>query len=306
MTDTPFLAKDIQRFLGVEEDGQWGKATEAAARAKLGQPKDNTGRPWGSKRLIYGVQQAMLVEAGFPITIDGFIGPNTLDAFDRYHTKVKEAGVAKASMSDWSWWQSFKDWWYTDDQPSPVQGKLPVVKAPAPVAVVKPQPAPKPVTSMDLKRNDWPRQKDVEAFYGAKGENQTRIVLPYPMKIAWDQKQVVTTLVCHKKVSASVLRCLNAVKEHYTEEQIKAIGLDLYGGCLNVRKVRGGNTWSMHSWGIAIDFDPDHNQLAWNASKARLAKPDAKAFWQIWEAEGWTSLGRDRDFDWMHVQAAKL
>ena len=25
-----------------------------------------------------------------------------------------------------------------------------------------------------------------------------------------------------------------------------------------------------------------------------------------WEEEGWISLGRARDFDWMHVQAARL
>ena len=29
-------------------------------------------------------------------------------------------------------------------------------------------------------------------------------------------------------------------------------------------------------------------------------------FWEIVESEGWTSLGRARDFDWMHFQAPRL
>lgn len=62
----------------------------------------------------------------------------------------------------------------------------------------------------------------------------------------------------------------------------------------------------LHSWGIAIDYDPDRNQLQWGRDRAVFAGPDYDAWWQFWEEEGWTSLGRTRNFDWMHVQAAKL
>jgi len=62
----------------------------------------------------------------------------------------------------------------------------------------------------------------------------------------------------------------------------------------------------MHAWSIAIDFDPARNKLSWNNTRARLAKPDAVKFWELWEAEGWVSLGRARNYDWMHVQAARL
>ncbi len=82
------------------------------------------------------------------------------------------------------------------------------------------------------------------------------------------------------------------------------LGIDVFGGSLNVRKMRGGESYSMHSWGIAIDFDPERNALGWNQSKARLAAADAADFWKIWEGEGWVSMGRARDFDWMQVQAA--
>jgi len=70
--------------------------------------------------------------------------------------------------------------------------------------------------------------------------------------------------------------------------------------------MRGGNSWSMHSWGIAIDFDASRNQLRWGREKAVLAKPVYDAWWKAWEDEGWVSLGQERNYDWMHVQAARL
>jgi hypothetical protein len=80
----------------------------------------------------------------------------------------------------------------------------------------------------------------------------------------------------------------------------------MFGGCLNVRKMRGGSAWSIHSWGAAIDLDPDNNQLKWASPKATFSKKEYEPFWKIVEAEGWTSLGRRRNYDWMHFQAAYL
>lgn len=152
----------------------------------------------------------------------------------------------------------------------------------------------------------WPTQSKVWAFYGEPGANQTLLILPYPMKIAWDKNKVITKFSVHKKVHDSAKKCFVEVAKAYDEKARAALGLDLFGGCLNVRKMRGGTSWSMHSWGIAIDFDPERNALRQSAKTARLARPDAVAFWKIWEAEGWVSLGRTRDYDWMHVQAARL
>ncbi|MCB1809828.1 MAG: M15 family peptidase, partial [Candidatus Competibacteraceae bacterium] len=70
--------------------------------------------------------------------------------------------------------------------------------------------------------------------------------------------------------------------------------------------MRGGSNWSAHSWGIALDWDPEHNQLKWMHDQASLASSDYDDWWRFWEEEGWVSLGRSRNFDWMHVQAAKL
>jgi hypothetical protein len=152
----------------------------------------------------------------------------------------------------------------------------------------------------------WPRQRDVEKFFGPVGANQTTLELPFPMRLAWDTRKLVYRFSIHERVHDSAKRCFERIADAYDAEGRKLIGADLFGGCLNVRKMRGGSSWSMHSWGIAIDFDPARNQLKWGRDKARLAQPDCKRFWQIWEDEGWVSLGRSRNYDYMHVQAARL
>ena len=96
------------------------------------------------------------------------------------------------------------------------------------------------------------------------------------------------------------------VHEHYGEHEIEELRLDLFGGDYHPRRKRGGAAWSTHSWGIAIDWDPSHNRLKWGRGHARLAEPDYEDWWRIWEEQGWTSLGRVRNFDWMHVQATRL
>lgn len=152
----------------------------------------------------------------------------------------------------------------------------------------------------------WPRQAEVERVFGAPGGHQTLLTPPYPMRLAWQTRTPVPRFSIHEMCHDSALRCLTRVADAYDAAARADLGLDLWGGCLNVRPMRGGARLSMHAWGIAIDFDPDRNALTWGADRARLARPDAATFWRIWAEEGWVGLGRARDYDWMHVQAARL
>jgi hypothetical protein len=156
--------------------------------------------------------------------------------------------------------------------------------------------------------NGWPPEKESKlmAFYGNVGANQTSITLPYTHLIAWETSTKVTKMTCHKKVAASVQRVLEKTLDHYGKDGIHDLRLDIWGGSLNVRRKRGGSGWSTHAWGIAIDYDPDNNQLRWGRDRATLARPAYQPWWGFWEAEGWCSLGRTKNFDWMHVQAARV
>jgi lysozyme family protein len=157
----------------------------------------------------------------------------------------------------------------------------------------------------------WPKESEVPTFFGPLGSNcssvpQKRLSLPYTMRIAWDLSKTIDGFYIHTKVHDSAARVFEKVYAHYGDSGIADLGLDLFGGCFNCRRKVGGSSWSMHAWAIAIDFDPARNKYEWNHTRARLAKPDAVKFWELWEAEGWLSLGRAKDFDWMHIQAARL
>jgi len=147
-----------------------------------------------------------------------------------------------------------------------------------------------------------PTDREMTAKYGQVGSNQVLIKLPYAMRLAWDTSTVVTRTSCHVLVADSLIAALETTRDHYGLEGITELGLDLYGGCLNVRKKRGGSTWSAHAWGTAIDLDPDRNQLAWKRGRAEFAKAIYDPFHKAFADEGWMSLGTCYDFDWMHKQ----
>jgi len=42
------------------------------------------------------------------------------------------------------------------------------------------------------------------------------------------------------------------------------------------------------------------------AMRDTLSSPECETWWQIWESHGAISLGRQRDYDWMHLQFARL
>lgn len=163
-----------------------------------------------------------------------------------------------------------------------------------------------PQLSVYPSNSPWPLQKDVEKFYGPVGSNQAMLEVPYKHRLAWDLGKAVNRFSIHEKCHDSAFRVLNRVLSHYGPKAISDLRLDLWGGCLNVRPMRGGSRPSMHSYGIAIDYDPERNQLKWGKDRASFARPEYNVWWKLWEEEGWVSLGRARNFDWMHVQAARL
>ena len=154
----------------------------------------------------------------------------------------------------------------------------------------------------------WPKQDytSMVNFYGPVGENQTQLDVPYKLKLAWAPSTTLTKITCNERVAKSLYTILENTLKTYGEKEIVKLRLDLFGGCLNVRKMRGGSAWSIHSWGAAIDLDPDNNQLKWGKDRASFAKPVYNDFWKIVEAEGWVSLLKERNMDAMHIQAAKL
>ena len=154
----------------------------------------------------------------------------------------------------------------------------------------------------------WPRDTEQEmvAFYGNPGDGHVQIVPPY--QLFYDGKPVEKITV-HGKISAPVLRVLNKTLAHYGPEGIDRLKLNqltVYDGCFNDRPKRGGTSRSVHAYAAALDWCAEFNQLRQDHTTALFAKPEYVPWWTFWESEGATSLGRARDFDWMHVQFAEL
>jgi len=126
--------------------------------------------------------------------------------------------------------------------------------------------------------------------------------LPYPMRIAWDVDTTVSRIRCHKDVVDNFAAVFKDLLDHYGYEKIKELGIDLFGGCFNYRKMRGGSAWSKHAWGIAIDLDPARNKLKETSRTARFARPEYKPMIDIFYKHGFISLGREKNFDWMHFE----
>lgn len=161
--------------------------------------------------------------------------------------------------------------------------------------------------------NTWPNQSDCATFYGNpdprhegvpfrlwENENIIKIMPPWRMVLAWSPKDQVKSLRIHKKCANSLSTVLQDIFDAYERSQakIEAAGLHLYGGAYNFRLKRGGTTLSMHSYGCAIDLDPEHN--GFGAEHGTMPKDVVALF----RAQGWVWGGTWSKPDWMHFQAA--
>ena len=251
-------------------DGDRGSNTNKAVLAALtARDADMPAgwRDWSEKRMAVGFLQLYCKDKGVdPGDIDGRIGQQTNHAYDTL-AEMLETGRPPRNWRD--------------------------------------------ETPLDVNPNGWPTESSMESVFGPHGvpEGYTpplrRVECPWTLKIAWNLSQTTTRIPIHEKCADSLGRILAKVHAHYGDAEIKRLRLDLYGGSYNARKMRGSERWSMHSWAAAIDWDPSNNQLRWNRDQASLSGVDYLDWWRFWEEEGWLSLGRAANYDWMHVQAAK-
>jgi peptidoglycan hydrolase-like protein with peptidoglycan-binding domain len=164
------------------------------------------------------------------------------------------------------------------------------------------RPSPNPTASV-AKATVWPRQRDMLAFYGKPGTNHTQIEPPYPVYYG---SKMVKKITLNERCAESGLRILERTLSEYGAARIHELGIDRYGGSYANRVMRNGSQLSTHAFAAAWDWDPARNQLRMTHRTAQFAKPEYKGFIDAHEREGWISLGRARDFDWMHFQAARL
>jgi hypothetical protein len=141
-------------------------------------------------------------------------------------------------------------------------------------------------------------------------------VVPPGWKLYYQDKNgpVPTSgLRVHKLLEPSLLMALRDVWDYArgqvgaaaTDQEIRAWlnskRLDLIGGAFNFRKKRASSSdLSLHSWGIALDWDPLNNPM-----KKPLTKTLPNWWYDIWRANGWHDGRAFPTPDPMHIQFAK-
>jgi hypothetical protein len=148
--------------------------------------------------------------------------------------------------------------------------------------------------------------------YGLPGEaNLVTLGFPYPMFYAGVP---VRTFQVHKDVAVSLITALKQIEDKYGYSKLARLRLNDFSGLYNYRKMRNGDILSLHSWGIAIDINAPENQLNQRSKPykdksgktipaASFSRAEYKDFIDIMEKNGWYSLGRSKNFDYMHFQA---
>ncbi len=174
--------------------------------------------------------------------------------------------------------------------------------ATANTTIVKPAP-------VVLVHNVWPTQREVWSTFHNNGTvawvNANLVDVPCPWLLRMD-KITLHSIQIHKSCAESLKRVLGYIWQQCGESQeaIEKLHYDKYSGSYNYRPIRGGTAMSMHSYGLAIDFDAEENE---QHSPKHLFTDDSliiKAF----KAEGWV-CGVDwspASIDAMHVQAARV
>ena len=90
---------------------------------------------------------------------------------------------------------------------------------------------------------------DIVKKYGKPNETGegylTTILLPYPMKLAWDLDTKVSKMRCHKLAAEPFLNVFNDLLAHYGMNEIERLGIDYLGVVLITERcevVRNGQS----------------------------------------------------------------
>lgn len=149
----------------------------------------------------------------------------------------------------------------------------------------------------------WPAadSASLREYYGPPGDESKLVTIDFPYPMFYDGRPVTRTRV-HRRCADSLLRVLRDIAGLIpTAPHIRDEAED-YGGVYNVRKKRGGTSYSLHAYGAAIDLDADDNSFraAWPVA-ADMPLEIIEAF----AREGWVSGAAFWGYDAMHFQATR-
>ena len=124
-------------------------------------------------------------------------------------------------------------------------------------------------------------------------ENFTQVYrLPFPMSLYVPDGKPVNWMRCHKLVGEVIQDALEDVCNYGGLSYLQEHSYDVFGGCFSFRKMVGGSLLSTHSWGIAIDINPQLGLYLGEDNQPQFIK-------DAFEKRGFVNLERDT----MHFMA---
>lgn len=103
----------------------------------------------------------------------------------------------------------------------------------------------------------------------------------------------VERIYCNKTMAPYLVQALHAIVDRNLCNTVKG-----YGGCFQIRTIRDREEISTHSWGMAIDINPDENPLGVVGTEESMNSGLVKCFTD----QGFVWGGTFQRPDFMHFQ----
>jgi hypothetical protein len=139
--------------------------------------------------------------------------------------------------------------------------------------------------------------QDCIAKYGEPNvamERKHMVLWDVPKDINEHIQAIPNKIYCNKDLVKPLEQALLNIIGRGLEDEVKT-----WDGCFNVRKKRGLNSWSLHSWAIAIDINATWNALG-------LTPQMSAALVKCFTDAGFHWGGNWKRKDGMHFQLSKI
>ena len=152
-------------------------------------------------------------------------------------------------------------------------------------------------------------QRDCVAFYGNPTKsgflhaNTVDVECPWPLHV---EGTISHKILIHKKCAAALTHALTSIWDAvgHDTNKIHELRYDIFDGSYAPRNKRGGSTWSMHYFAVAMDWDAKDN--AFHAMR-HLFKDDNLIVVKFKEVGAiWGGDWSPGSVDAMHFQFARI
>jgi hypothetical protein len=172
-----------------------------------------------------------------------------------------------------------------------------------------------PGQGVNARPPQWPLQAECNQVYGDPrgagdtyspawaAQNLTHVPCPWVLMFGTHHVPFITI---HRLVAPSLTRVLASIWDAVGNDQsaIESLHYNRYSGSFNFRPMRGGHSLSMHSYGVALDWDAEENP---QHSTTHLFQSDSLIVTKF-KDENWIWGGdwSGTSIDAMHFQAARV